>query len=75
MDIASGKVINPGPLDMLGRALRGVGRPELLLNLYFINNQVNEMKRRFKAYPERANFERWKQSILKLYRKVKRLIH
>ena len=40
-----------------------------------INGIRAKMKRRFKAFPERVNFERWKQSILKLYRKIKRLIH
>jgi digeranylgeranylglycerophospholipid reductase len=74
MDIASGKAVQPTPLDLIGRALRGIGKPELLLNLWFVNNQINKMKTLFKAYPDRSNFERWKVSIQKIYKKVKRLI-
>jgi hypothetical protein len=44
MDIASGRVVQPELIDMLGRAIRGIARPNLLLNLYFINNQINRMK-------------------------------
>ena len=74
MDVASGKVVRPAPLDLLGRAIRGIAKPNLLLNLYFINNQMNAMRSLYKAYPDRPNFERWKQSVLKLYDKIRRLI-
>ncbi len=74
MDIAGGKMVRPGLVDMIGRAIRGLSQPELLLNLYFINNQINEMKTLYKAYPDRPNFDRWKTSVLKKYKKIKRLI-
>jgi len=75
MDIASGRVVQPELIDMLGRAIRGIAKPTLLLNLYFINNQINRMKTLYKAYPDRSHFEPWKASIQKMYRKIKRLIH
>ncbi|NVM53563.1 MAG: geranylgeranyl reductase family protein [Candidatus Helarchaeota archaeon] len=74
MDIASGRTVRPSVLDLIGRAIRGIAKPELLLNLYFINNQMNKMKSLYKAYPDRPNFERWKHAITKLFNKVKRLI-
>jgi digeranylgeranylglycerophospholipid reductase len=74
MNIASGKMVRPGIVDMIGRAIRGLSQPELLLNLYFINNQINEMKTLYRAYPDRPDFDRWKTSVLKKYKKVKRLI-
>ncbi len=74
MDIASGRIIRPNIVDVIGRAIRGIAKPELLLNLYFINNMVNQMKQIYKAYPDRPDFEKWKASVLKLYKKVKRLI-
>ncbi|MHA1278906.1 MAG: NAD(P)/FAD-dependent oxidoreductase [Candidatus Helarchaeota archaeon] len=74
MDIASGREVRPGLLDMVGRAIRGLAQPELLLNLYFVNNQVNQMKKLYRTYPDRPDFERWKASVLKLYKKIKRLI-
>ncbi|MHA1266603.1 MAG: geranylgeranyl reductase family protein [Candidatus Helarchaeota archaeon] len=74
MDIASGRIIQPSVIDILGRAIRGIGKPELLLNLYFVNNMINRMKKVYKAYPDRPDFERWQASVLKLYKKVKRLI-
>ncbi|MHA1650873.1 MAG: geranylgeranyl reductase family protein, partial [Candidatus Helarchaeota archaeon] len=74
MDIASGKTVRPGLLDLIGRAIRGITMPELLLNLYFVNTQLNQMKNLYKAYPDRANFERWQYAVIKLYKKMKRLI-
>ncbi len=74
MDIASGRIVRPSPLDLIGRAIRGVAKPELLLNLWFVNNQINKMKIIYKAYPDRPNFERWKASVNKIFTKVKRLI-
>jgi len=75
MDIASGRVVRPELFDLIGRAIRGIAKPDLLLNLNFINNQINRMKTLYKAYPDRPQFEPWKRSILKMYDKVKRLIH
>ncbi len=74
MDIASGRIVQPSVVDMIGRAIRGIGKPELLLNLYFVNNMVNRMKTVYKAYPNRPDFERWKATVIKIYRKIKRLI-
>ena len=74
MNIASGRIVRPSVLDIIGRAIRGIAKPELLLNLYFINNQINKMKDIYKAYPNRPDFERWKARVLKLYDRIRRLI-
>ncbi|TFG04370.1 MAG: NAD(P)/FAD-dependent oxidoreductase [Promethearchaeota archaeon] len=75
MDIASGRVVSPTILDVIGRAIRGASKPALLLNLLFVNNQINLMKKIYKAYPDRDKFEPWKASVLKIYKRVKRLIY
>ncbi|MBD3228374.1 MAG: geranylgeranyl reductase family protein [Candidatus Lokiarchaeota archaeon] len=78
MDYAEGKGINIGlNLQTLGKLFRGIFMPELLLNLYYLNNQVKKIKSLYENYPrtpELKALKDWKSKVLKIYDDVDRLI-
>ncbi|MHA1230131.1 MAG: geranylgeranyl reductase family protein [Candidatus Helarchaeota archaeon] len=78
MDFAEGKELDIGlNIETIRKLIRGIWMPELLLNLYFLNNQVKKIKNLYKSYPRTPDlkeFELWKSKVLKIYDDVKRLI-
>ncbi|MHA1311926.1 MAG: geranylgeranyl reductase family protein [Candidatus Helarchaeota archaeon] len=78
MNFSSGKKINIGlNINTLGKIIRGILMPDLLLTLYYLNSQVEKIKNLYKNYPETSDpriFELWKKKVLKIYSSVKRII-
>jgi geranylgeranyl reductase family protein len=78
MDYADGKGINIGfNRETIGKLIRGIFMPELLLNLYYLNNQVKKIKSLYENYPRTPDLkelENWKNDVSKIYSDVNRLI-
>ncbi|MHA1271290.1 MAG: geranylgeranyl reductase family protein [Candidatus Helarchaeota archaeon] len=78
MDFSEGKDLDIGlNLNTFGKIIRGILMPELLLNLYYLNNQVKKIKNLYRNYPrtpELKEFMNWQNKVLKIYDDVRRLI-
>jgi digeranylgeranylglycerophospholipid reductase len=61
--------------NMITKAVKGISRPNLLLDLNYLRIKMNEISRLYKNFPESPNqFSDWKEKVNIIYDKVKRMI-
>jgi len=61
-------------LDMTVKAIKGINKPKLLLDLNYLRIQMNEMIKHYRNFPEEiediSSFEVWKENTTKIYNKI-----
>jgi len=62
-------------LSMVNKALKGISKPNLLLDLNYLRIRMNEISKLYKNFPANiANFEEWKKRAIQVYDKIKKNI-
>lgn len=74
LNLLDGKGLRLTSLEIAARALQGAARPDLVSDLLLINTKIERILRLYRGYPDRAGFDRWKQSVEKVFEKTRRLI-
>ena len=75
LEISSKGGLSLSLVNMAVKALKGISRPKLLLNLNYLRIKMNEISRLYKTFPENiAKFPEWKEDIIGIYDKIKKMI-
>jgi hypothetical protein len=60
---------------MAVKAIKGISRPNLLLDLNFLRIKMNEINRLYKSFPiELDRFLEWKEKVINIYDKINKMI-
>ena len=75
LEISSQGGLNLSLLNMAVKAIKGISRPNLLLDLNFLRIKMNEISKLYKNFPDRLNrFPEWKEEVIGIYDKVNKMI-
>ncbi|MFX0187190.1 MAG: geranylgeranyl reductase family protein [Candidatus Hodarchaeota archaeon] len=75
LEISSTGGIKLSIIDMVGKAIKGITNPKLLLDLNYLRINMNKILEHYKDFPEDLEdineFEVWKEETNKIYNKIK----
>ncbi|MFW9895275.1 MAG: geranylgeranyl reductase family protein [Candidatus Thorarchaeota archaeon] len=75
LEISSKGGLNLSIIDMVVKAIKGISRPNLLLDLNFLRIKMNEINRLYKNFPNGlVGFPDWKEKVISIYDKIKKMI-
>ncbi|MFX1456363.1 MAG: geranylgeranyl reductase family protein [Promethearchaeota archaeon] len=75
LEISSKGGLNLSIIDMAVKAIKGISRPNLLLDLNFLRIKMNEINRLYKNFPNGlVGFPDWKEKVISIYDKIKKMI-
>ncbi|MFX0080361.1 MAG: geranylgeranyl reductase family protein [Candidatus Hodarchaeota archaeon] len=75
LEISSKGGLNLSLINMAVKVIRGISRPNLLLDLNYLRIRMNEISKLYKTFPEKiANFPEWKEKVIGIYNKIERMI-
>jgi digeranylgeranylglycerophospholipid reductase len=75
LEISSTGSLNLSLVDMAVKALRGISRPNLLLDLNFLRIQMKEISKLYRNFPNNlGHFPEWKEKVVEIYDKIKKMI-
>ena len=75
LEISSKGGLNLSLVNMAVKAIKGISRPDLLLDLNFLRIKMNEISRLYKNFPDVLDkFPEWKEKAIGIYDKIKRMI-
>ena len=75
LEISSTGNLNLPILNMLTKAVKGISKPNLLLDLNYLRIRMNEISKIYKKFPEnKAEFEHWRNKVLQVYNKIKKML-
>ena len=61
--------------DLVSKALKGITKPNLLLDLNYLRIRMNEISKLYKNFPINIeNFELWKRRVIEVYDKIKKML-
>jgi len=61
--------------DLVSKALKGITKPNLLLDLNYLRIRMNEISKLYKNFPINIeNFELWKRRVIEVYDKIKKFL-
>jgi geranylgeranyl reductase family protein len=74
LEISSTGSIKLSIFDMAAKAIKGITKPKLLLDLNYLRIQMNEMKSHYMNFPKEiediSSFDVWKENTTKIYNKI-----
>ena len=75
LELSSKGGLNLSFITMAVKVIKGISRPNLLLDLNFLRIRMNEISKLYRAFPEKIDdFSRWKGKVIGIYDKIKRMI-
>ncbi|MFX1375423.1 MAG: geranylgeranyl reductase family protein [Promethearchaeota archaeon] len=75
LEISSKGGLNLSLVNMAVKAFKGISRPNLLLDLNYLRIKMNEISSLYKTFPDNiANFPKWREKVIGIYNKIKRMI-
>jgi flavin-dependent dehydrogenase len=75
LEISSKGGLNLSIIDMAVKAIKGISRPNLLLDLNYLRIKMNEINRLYKNFPNGlSGFPEWKEKVINIYDKIKKMI-
>ncbi|UCC18486.1 MAG: NAD(P)/FAD-dependent oxidoreductase [Promethearchaeota archaeon] len=75
LEISSTGKLNLSLIDMAVKAFKGISRPDLLLDLNFLRIKMKEISKLYKNFPNKVeNFPEWKENVIEIYDKIKKMI-
>ena len=75
LEIASTGSVNLSLFDMAKKAIQGIGKPKLLLDLNYLRIRMNEISKHYKNFPRDIyNFAEWKNTTIQIYDKIYKLV-
>ena len=76
LSIASKGRIDLGIFDMVGKFIKGISDPKLLLDLNFLRLNMNKITEHYKKFPkEIEKFEAWKENAIQIYDLIKQMTY
>jgi len=62
-------------VSLVTKALKGISKPNLLLDLNYLRIRMNEISKLYKNFPAKINnFEEWKLRAIQVYDKIKKML-
>jgi geranylgeranyl reductase family protein len=62
-------------ISLVTKALKGISKPNLLLDLNYLRIRMNEISKLYKNFPVKIeNFEEWKMRVIQVYDKFKKIL-
>jgi geranylgeranyl reductase family protein len=75
LEISSSGGLNLSFVNMAAKAIKGISRPNLLLDLNFLRIKMNEISKLYKSFPKKIDqFSKWKEDVINIYDKIKKMI-
>ncbi|MFX1366013.1 MAG: geranylgeranyl reductase family protein [Promethearchaeota archaeon] len=75
LEISSKGGLSLSIFDMAVKAFKGISHPNLLLDLNYLRIRMNEMSKLYKNFPkELSQFSNWKEKVIEIYEKIKKMI-
>ncbi|MFX0040502.1 MAG: geranylgeranyl reductase family protein [Promethearchaeota archaeon] len=75
LEISSTGSLNLSLVDMAVKAFKGISRPNLLLDLNFLRIKMKEMSKFYRSFPDKLEyFYEWKENVIEIYDKIKKMI-
>jgi len=75
IELSSKGGLNLSLVNMAVKVIKGITRPDLLLDLNFLRIKMNEISRLYKNFPDGLDkFPEWKEKAIGIYDKIKRMI-
>ncbi|UCD01685.1 MAG: geranylgeranyl reductase family protein [Promethearchaeota archaeon] len=75
LKISSTGGLNLSFVNMAVKAFKGISRPNLLLDLNYLRIRMKEISKLYKSFPEKIEFfSVWKEKVIEIYDKIKRMI-
>jgi geranylgeranyl reductase family protein len=75
LEISSSGNLELPILSMLTKAFKGISKPNLLLDLNYLRIRMNEISSIYKKFPDkRIEFEVWKNKVIQVYNKIKKML-
>lgn len=76
LDIASKGRIDPGIFDMIGKLIKGISEPKLLVDLNFLRLNMNKITEHYKKFPKEIDrFQAWKEKTIQIYDLIKKMTY
>ncbi len=73
IQIASSGRVQLSLIDLAVKAIKGITKPKLLLDLNYLRIQMNEIFKHYKNFPKKVeDFENWKIKTVQIYEKIKK---
>jgi digeranylgeranylglycerophospholipid reductase len=73
LEVSSSGCIQLGLMDLAFKAIKGISKPKLLLDLNYLRIQMNKIYKHYKTFPNKAeDFEKWKVKTVQIYDKIKK---
>jgi digeranylgeranylglycerophospholipid reductase len=75
LEISSTGSLNLSLVDMAVKAFKGLSRPNLLLDLNFLRIKMKEISKLYNNFPKNLEqFLEWKEKVIEIYDKIKKMI-
>ena len=75
LEISSTGGLNLSFVNMAVKAIKGISRPNLLLDLNYLRIRMKEISNLYRNFPrEIDNFPDWKTKVIEIYDKIRRMI-
>ena len=75
LEISSTGKLEIPVLDMVSKAVKGISKPNFLLNLNYLRIRMNEISKLYKNYPMDIDlFGEWRNRVIQIYDKIKKFL-
>jgi hypothetical protein len=62
-------------ISLVTKAIKGISKPDLLLDLNYLRIRMNEISKHYKNFPASIkNFDEWKLRAIQVYDKIKKML-
>jgi len=76
LEIASTGTIKLSLLDLASKAIKGISKPKLLLDLNYLRINMNNISKHYRQFPRSMEqFEEWKEKTQQIYEKIRKSNH
>ncbi|MBD3255320.1 MAG: geranylgeranyl reductase family protein [Candidatus Lokiarchaeota archaeon] len=75
LEITSTGNLNLDIFDYAIKAIKGISKPNLLLDLNFLRIRMEEISKLYQNFPQsRDQFPKWREKVLQIYEKIRKLV-
>ena len=75
MDLSSKGGLKLSIIDIAVKAIKGISRPNLLLDLNYLRLKMNEISKLYRNFPKNLkDFSDWKEKVMAIYEKIYKMI-
>ncbi len=75
LEISSSGHVKLGLMNLAFKAIKGISKPKLLLDLNYLRTKMNEIYKHYKTFPHKEeDFGKWKLKTVQIYNKIKKSV-